>query len=135
MPFLVNPPANLSIVPIGLSLPIQRGKKGYFNLNYDTISQAKSNIINLLKTVKGERRFQPLFGSGLQDVLFEPNLDNTPDILEQIIATDITQWIPNVKVKSVTITTQHPSTVNLNIVFTVNNLQDSIDLVLQQNNF
>ena len=128
-------------LPIGINLPIQRGKAGYFDLNYDTISQTKSNITNLLNTVRGERRFQPLFGTGLQNALFEQNLTDTPDVLKQIIINDITMWMPSVTVNDVNLTVQNATNtsevntyiVHIKIIFTVNNTQDSVNLVIQQN--
>ena len=87
--------------PIGIDIPIQRGTNGYFSQTFDTVYQTKVNIINLLNTKRGERRFQPLFGSGLQNALFEQNLDDNIEILKNIIRDDINNWIPNVDVINV----------------------------------
>ena len=46
-------------IALGITLPIKLGKTGYFEQAFDTITQVKSNLINLLLTVKGERVFQP----------------------------------------------------------------------------
>jgi phage baseplate assembly protein W len=142
MPKYIPPTSNTKPLPIGLSLPIQRGKAGYFDLNYDTTSQIKANIINLLNTKRGERTLQPLFGSGLQEALMNQITDNTSGVLTQIIIDDITNWIPNVVVTNVNVTLPGYSTnqltdinnVYLSITFTINNIQDSVDLVIQQNN-
>jgi len=75
--------------PIGLVLPLTRGNNGYFDQSYDTMTQIKSNIINLLRTNSGERRMQPQFSSGLQEALFEQNLQNTPDLIKRIIENKI----------------------------------------------
>ena len=75
--------------PIGLTLPFQIGKNGYFEQSYDTFTQIKSNITNLLRTKKGERRMNPNFGSGLQEYLFEQNVLESPDILKQIIKQEL----------------------------------------------
>ena len=87
--------------PIGLVLPLARGNSGYFDQSYDTMTQIKSNIINLLRTNSGERRMQPQFSSGLQEALFEQNLENTPDIIKRIIEQKINMWIPGVNVENV----------------------------------
>jgi phage baseplate assembly protein W len=138
---LINPSSNTTPYPIGLSIPIQRGSAGYFDQTYDTVSQTKMNIMNLLNTVRGERRFQPLFGSGLQSALFEQNLSNSPDVLKQIITDDINTWIPNVVITDIEFNLQGTDSntlidnyiVYIKILFTVNNVKDSINLVLQQN--
>ena len=130
------------LTPIGISIPIQRGNVGYFQQTYDTISTVKSNIITLLKTKRGERRFQPLLGSGLQNAIFEQNLDSSPDILKQIITNDIQAWIPGVIVTNVDLslsTDQNNNSkdtyiVYIKVTFNINNVTDSVDLILQQNN-
>ena len=133
--------ANAILYPIGLNLPLQKGKSGYFDQTHDSVSATRSNIRNLLNTQRGERRFQPLFGSGLKSALFEQNLSNSPDILEQIVTNDINNWIPNVNVVNVTISFT-PSiidssvdtyTVYISVTFMVNNITDTVDLIKQQN--
>lgn len=87
--------------PIGLIFPLSRGKNGYFEQSYDSLTQIKSNIINLLRTNSGERRMQPTFSSGLQEALFQQNLENTPELLKKIIQEKINRWIPEVQVENV----------------------------------
>lgn len=88
--------------PIGITLPIRNGKSGYFEQSYDTLTQVKSNIINLLNTKPGERRMQPTFGNRLWSLVFENNADTLKDISVNIIREDIAMWIPNVTVLDVT---------------------------------
>jgi len=90
--------------PIGLIIPIQNGNNGFFDSSYDTLTQTKMNIINLLNTRQGERRFQPTFGNRLWSITFEQNVDTLQDVAENIIREDITMWIPNVTVLNVTAT-------------------------------
>ena len=89
-------------IPIGITLPLRNGNSGYFEQSYDTLTQVKSNIINLLNTRQGERRMQPTFGSRLWNLLFEQNVDTLPDIAINVIKEDIAMWIPNVTVVDVT---------------------------------
>ena len=58
-------------VAIGLTLPLRGGNNGYFEQSYTTMEQVKSNLINLLLTIPGERYMQPTFGSNLYSHLFE----------------------------------------------------------------
>jgi phage baseplate assembly protein W len=90
--------------PIGLTLPIQGGDNGFFDQSYDTLTQTKMNIINLLNTRQGERRFQPTFGCRLWNITFEQNIDTLSDVANNIISEDISMWIPNVTVVDVTST-------------------------------
>ena len=88
--------------PIGLSLPIQDGNSGFFAQTFDTLSQVKTNIMNLLNTRQGERRFQPTFGTRLWNLVFEQNTDTLKEQAIQIVTEDIAMWIPNVTVVDVT---------------------------------
>ena len=97
--FLKN---NTLSVPIGLILPIQDGDSGYFAQSFDTLTQVKTNIINLLNTRQGERRFQPTFGTRLWNLIFEQDVDTLKDRAINIVTEDIAMWIPNVTVIDVT---------------------------------
>lgn len=88
--------------PIGITLPISNGNSGFFDQSFDTLTQVKNNIINLLNTRQGERRMQPTFGNRLWNLVFEQNLDSISDIAENIIKEDISMWIPNVTILNVT---------------------------------
>lgn len=87
--------------PIGINLPIQGGKVGYFDQSTDSFTAFRMNIINLLRTTPGERRMNPTFGSRLWNVVFEPNDDFIPEKVSKIIQEDIAKWIPGVSVNSV----------------------------------
>ena len=66
---------------IGLKLPMGYSDSGYFKQTKTTLQQEKYNIINLLKTIPGERLGQPAFGSELHTILFEPMDEDFSDIL------------------------------------------------------
>lgn len=87
--------------PIGVVLPIRNGSSGYFEQSYDSLSQTKSNILNLLNTRPGERRMQPTFGSRLWSLLFEQNSENLTTIANNIVKEDISTWISNVTVTDI----------------------------------
>ena len=65
-------------VGIGIALPFGPGVSN-FKINYTTLDQAKTNIINLLLTHKGERFMQPEFGTNLRRFLFRQNTQNLAD--------------------------------------------------------
>ena len=96
---LQNPTA---ATPIGITLPIQDGNTGYFQQSFDTLTQVKNNILNLLNTRPGERRMQPTFGSGLWNLVFEQNTNTLEDQAVNIVSQDINNWIPNVTVTNIT---------------------------------
>ncbi len=88
-------------IPLGLSLPIKYGKQGYFDVNYLSTEQIKTNISNLLRTKEGERVMYPNFGTGLHRLLFN-NIDG--DLETQIISTienAFQTWLPYVNLDSI----------------------------------
>ena len=87
--------------PIGLTLPIRNGGIGFFEQTFDTFTQTKTNIINLLNTKPGERRMQPLFGCRLYNAVFEQNTEILDEYKVNLIKEDVGHWIPNVTVNKV----------------------------------
>ena len=85
---------------IGISLPIQITNTA-FEQTFQTSEQVKSNIKNLLLTKKGERILQPEFGSGLQSLLFEPNVDDFESRIEDTINESLEQWLPYVTAEEI----------------------------------
>ena len=86
-------------VTIGLGLPMQYDEvNGFFPGHSTTLSQAGSNLRNLLLTNKGERVGQPTFGADLLLVLFEPMSENLLDRLEDSINEAISEWLPYISI-------------------------------------
>ena len=104
---------------IGLKLPLGYSETGYFKQTKTTLQQSKYNIINLLKTIPGERLGQPGFGSELHSILFEPMNEDFSDILEDSIRTSIETWLPYINIKNIEITMPdyNISQVNITIDF------------------
>ena len=104
---------------IGLKLPMGYSDSGYFKQTKTTLQQAKYNIINLIKTIPGERLGQPAFGSNLHTLLFEPMNEDFEDILEDSIRTSMETWLPyiNIKNKKITFPDYDINTVNMVIDF------------------
>ena len=89
---------------IGLKLPLGYSDTGYFKQTKSTLQQAKYNIINLFKTIPGERLGQPAFGSQLHSILFEPMNEDFSDILEDSIKESLATWLPYINIKNIEIT-------------------------------
>src|SRR6056300_1701066 len=86
---------------IGVQLPL--GGDPLFKLSYTTEEQAISNLKNLLLTRKGERPFQPLFGSDIYSLLFEQISENINNELEDSLRNDIKFWLPYIIVDDVNV--------------------------------
>jgi phage baseplate assembly protein W len=108
---------------IGITLPIQITNTA-FNQTFQTAEQLKSNIKNLLLTKRGERIMQPLFGSGLNELLFEFNDSDLETRIEATINEAVETWMPFVTVDSVEIEASDElkdrNTINVSLKFSVN---------------
>lgn len=126
--------------PFGVALPIKHGTGGYFDQTYTVLDQIKHNLINLLLTVKGERRLNPEFGSDLHKIAFEFINDGLPQIVDSTIRRDIQTWMPYLNVQSVTTDVRTELrdiyTVHIKVVFTVDSLgitqAQSVDFSIDQ---
>ena len=119
---------------IGISLPLGHGTQGFFNKTKTTLEQTRSNIKNLLLTVKGERLGNPTFGSDLRRILFEPDAGDLGDKIEEVIRASMGEWLPYVRIKSIKTTSsvRNPNLLNVKLQFTLDVDQnvETIDLDL-----
>src|SRR5210317_359171 len=109
---------------IGITLPIQITNTA-FAQSFTTREQVSSNIKNLLLTKRGERVLQPEFGSGLQELLFEQNVDNFEEKIENVINSSIEQWLPYVTIEQIDIEAtdelRDTNRINVSLKFRVGN--------------
>jgi phage baseplate assembly protein W len=89
-------------IAVGIKLPFSK-ENGLFTLSYSTEEQAISNLKNLLLTRKGERLFQPTFGSQIYALLFEPITLDLKQKLEEGIIEDINFWLPYIIIDKVNV--------------------------------
>lgn len=112
---------------IGISLPIQITNTA-FEQTFQTSEQVKSNIKNLLLTKKGERILQPEFGSGLQELLFEPNVDDFEGRIEDTINESLEQWLPYVTAEEILVdssdTLRDNNRINVSVKFRIGDNTD-----------
>lgn len=80
----------------------------------------KKSVTNLVKTVVGERFFNPLVGSTINDSLFELNTIGISIVLEDEIKTLLNNFEPRIKVRQINIT-DDPDLyeLNINIVYDI----------------
>lgn len=97
-----NPVSEDDLKPYGISFPLQRGSNGSFEKVYSPREQIKSNLRNLLLTLKGERLFNPDYGCDLRLLLFE-NLDEerTQELAKYYISDSCSKWMPFINVLDV----------------------------------
>ena len=87
---------------LGIGVNTSSDKNGIFSTNYSTLSQAKSNLINLIMTRKGERVMQPEFGCDIWELLFEPiSEDVISTQIENSILSAVEIWLPYINIDKI----------------------------------
>lgn len=107
-----------SRVAIGVSIPFSAPQA--FSSTYTTQDQIKSNIINYVLTDKGERVFNPNFGSNIRASIFENLTTGLTSNLQQSLQTELTNNFPNVNFTNIQVTPDYDTnTVNININYSI----------------
>jgi phage baseplate assembly protein W len=91
-------------IAIGIQLPFN-GPTGVISSTVTSIEQATSNLKNLLLTFKGERIYQPNFGTDLSRILFQPNLSNLKPLITETITDAVAYWLPYINITDIEIVT------------------------------
>lgn len=107
---------------IGITLPIQITNVA-FNQSFQTRQQISSNILNLLKTKRGERIMQPNFGLGLESFLFEQIDNDTQTRIETEIENTIETWLPYVIIEDLIVNISDElkdrNTIDISLTFSI----------------
>ena len=88
-----------STTRIGFTLPLQRGDGGYFEVSNDLLTQIKSNFINLVSTMKGERMSNPTFGCDIHQSIFNFNNDELPNKARESVEEAVARWMPYIELE------------------------------------
>lgn len=83
--------------PLGVRVPIALGKTGYFEQTNTSLEEARSNLLNLILTRKGERLMQPEFGVDVYQYLFEQITTDLKRNIENEIKEAVDMWLPYVE--------------------------------------
>jgi phage baseplate assembly protein W len=74
----------------------------YFLLTQVTKDAFSSDLLLLLLTSKGERYYEPDYGTNLLKHIFEPNDNLTADDVEEDVRNTVSKYIPNLKINKIT---------------------------------
>ena len=91
-------------VAVGIKLPFVSKSGVLFDLSYSTEEQAISNLKNLLLTRQGERVLQPLFGTTIQDSLFDQNTEDLQTAIKDSIEEAVDFWLPYITITRLNVT-------------------------------
>jgi len=118
---------------IGISFPFEG--KAVFNSTYQSADAIKSNLINYFLTGKGERRLNPTFGAGLQNVLFQNITQDLVETLRESILNDLEIYFPRVVVQDVVVTgTPDNHSVSFQMTYSISdtNINDEVVINFEQ---
>ena len=89
---------------ININYPFKDSKKGFFlDLNADDASAIKADLMHLILTRKGQRLYNPDFGTDLLKFIFEPNDTLTLAGIKSEIITVIKRYLPKLKVEEISV--------------------------------
>jgi phage baseplate assembly protein W len=87
---------------LGIGINTSSNSNGIFAVNYTTLSQAKSNLQNLILTKKGERLQNPNFGCDIHNLLFEQiNEETIGTKVESSILDAVETWLPYLNIEQI----------------------------------
>ena len=131
-------------VRIGVNLPFTRDNKtGWFDQSFTTLDAAKSNLRNLLLTMKGERLMQPNFGTDLMKLVFEQDDGTLVDRIRETIIDAVEFWLPYLNLNTIEVNDSvetddmNFNRFNVKLVFSLKNVPDvyeSITFTLEAGN-
>ena len=119
---------------INIDFPFKNSPKGFFlNLNSTDQNAIKADLMHLLLTRKGQRLYNPDFGTDLLRYIFEPNDERTLAEVKEEVATSVKKYLPKLLVTSLTVTksdeNEHVATIRLDYRIT-DNVFDIVDFVI-----
>ncbi len=95
---------------INIDYPFKNSPQGFFlNLNSDDQRAIKADLMHLLLTRKGQRLYNPDFGTDLMRFIFEPNDTITLDELKDEVKASVKKYLPQLSITSLTVTQSEDS--------------------------
>jgi len=122
---------------VGIGFPLGFNVDGrMFNQTKTVLEQAKSNLRNLLLTTPGERVGQPDFGCNLIDILFDQNIVEISDKVDEIIREAVSQQLPYIIINDIFVssTVNDSNQLNIQLEFSVSLQPEIFDSLLLQFN-
>jgi len=90
---------------ININYPFKNSPKGFFlDLNLDENAAIKADLMHLILTRKGQRLYNPDFGTDLLRYIFEPEDGLTLSKIKEEIDTAVNRYLPKLKVVNVELT-------------------------------
>jgi phage baseplate assembly protein W len=120
---------------ININYPFKDSKKGYFLDMTENDNQAiKADLLHLILTRRGQRLYNPDFGTDLLRFIFEPNDGLTQEGIKEEIKTVVKKFLPNLKLNDILIEvspeTEHAAVVSLSYTISDGVFESSETIVI-----
>ena len=87
---------------INIDYPFKNSPKGFFlNLNSDDRAAIKADLMHLILTRRGQRLYNPDFGTDLLRFIFEPDDSLTLGQIKEEITNSVKKYLPNLQIKEI----------------------------------
>ena len=97
-------------------------------MNTTTVDDIRSSLYFFISTKKGERWYDPNFGTKLYEFLFEKNDEITASQIRESLKADIERYFNNITIKDITIDqSEETNKLTINISFIYTNLYNTVD--------
>lgn len=89
---------------INIHYPFKDSSKGFFlDLNSDDQSAIKSDLMHLILTRKGQRLYNPDFGTDLLRYIFEPEDGFTLNQIKEEITNVVKKYLPKLQINNINV--------------------------------
>ena len=89
---------------ININYPFKDSEKGFFlDLNSDDRAAIKADLMHLILTRKGQRLYNPNFGTDLLRFIFEPDDSLTLSAIKEEIKTVVKKYLPKLQINSINV--------------------------------
>jgi hypothetical protein len=89
---------------ININYPFKDSHKGFFlDLNSDSNAAIKADLMHLILTRKGQRLYNPDFGTNLLRYIFEPNDGLSLSQIKEEITSVVKKYLPKLQINQITV--------------------------------
>ena len=87
---------------ININYPFKDSRQGFFiDLNAEDNLAIKADLMHLILTIKGQRLYNPDFGTNLMRFIFEPADGFTFSGIREEIETQVKKYLPNLNITEI----------------------------------
>lgn len=119
---------------ININFPFRNSLDGFFlDMNSSDAPAIKADLVHLILTRKGQRLYNPDFGTDLLRFIFEPNDSLTLNGITQEIKTAVNKYLPKLKINEITVTesteSEYAAVVRIDYIIT-DDVFETVDFVI-----